>query len=82
MVNIGHNWTPIQYTQRKYINFIHIKAETLSNLCSHDYYFNCITPCSIALQFPNKIIYNPYFLCLYPVNFLRLSNQYAVNQSV
>ncbi len=39
MVNIGHNWTPIQYTQRKYINFIHIKAETLSNLCSHDYYF-------------------------------------------
>ena len=24
------------------------------------------------LQFPNKIIYNPYFLCPHPVNFLRL----------
>ncbi len=34
------------------------------------------------LQFSNKIINNPYFLCLYPINLLRLSNQYAVDQSV
>ena len=34
------------------------------------------------LQFSNKVINNPCFLCHYPVNFFRLFNQYAVNQSV
>lgn len=54
----------------------------LGSLLSLLSFVSCTAQYSMILQFSDKIINNPHFLCLYPINFLRLSNQYAVNQSV
>lgn len=72
-----------QYTEQSNIlsKCNSVKEQGYSNLCSN-LLFSAISFNIPALQFPNKIINNPYFLCLYPINFLRLSNQYTVNQSV
>lgn len=55
----------------KYLDHIHTRNNNLTAGMTSNF-----------LQFPNKIINNPYFLCIYPIYFLRLSNQDTVNQPI